>query len=143
MWFSNTWPKIIKLNQETSFKSQASDWLKWRLVRCLRFETGLQSQFYDLGPSKLCNEILLCWPLNTRGFRKVAPKYSWQLIQVTLFPNENRTHFITPLHYRLITFTSVIGLWLFSGSRDVLHVCLHRRINSLSKKHKIVQKLHS
>jgi hypothetical protein len=25
-------PKIIKLNQETSLKSEASDWLKWGLV---------------------------------------------------------------------------------------------------------------
>jgi hypothetical protein len=25
-------PKVIKLSMETSFKSQASDWLKWRLV---------------------------------------------------------------------------------------------------------------
>jgi hypothetical protein len=25
-------PKAIKLNQETSLLSQASDWLKWRLV---------------------------------------------------------------------------------------------------------------
>jgi hypothetical protein len=34
-------PKIIKLRLETSLKSKASDWMKWRLVRCLRFETSL------------------------------------------------------------------------------------------------------
>jgi hypothetical protein len=27
-----TVPKIINLDQDTSLKSQASDWLKWRLI---------------------------------------------------------------------------------------------------------------
>jgi hypothetical protein len=35
------------------------------------------------------------------------------------------------------------SLWLFSGSLDFLHVCLHRRINSLSEIHKIVHQLYS
>jgi hypothetical protein len=30
-------PMIIKLNQETSLKSQASEWLKWQVVSNLSF----------------------------------------------------------------------------------------------------------
>jgi serine/threonine protein kinase len=46
--------KIIKLRMETSLKSQASDWLKWPFqpIRCLRFETGFDFQFYNLGSRK-------------------------------------------------------------------------------------------
>jgi hypothetical protein len=36
--------KFIKLVMETNLKAQGSD----RLIRCLRFETGFQSQFYHL-----------------------------------------------------------------------------------------------
>jgi hypothetical protein len=43
------WAEGYKLRLETSLKSQASDWLKWRLVRCLRFEAGFHAQFYNLG----------------------------------------------------------------------------------------------
>jgi hypothetical protein len=37
---ARTGPKVIKLRLETSLKSQASDWLKRRPLRYLRFETG-------------------------------------------------------------------------------------------------------
>jgi hypothetical protein len=52
--------KIIKLNQETSLKSQVSSLVAISANRMLEIwdwsvisETGLQSQFYDLGSSLL------------------------------------------------------------------------------------------
>jgi hypothetical protein len=40
--------KVIKLRLETSLKSQASD-SPFQPIRCLRFETGFHSQFYNHG----------------------------------------------------------------------------------------------
>jgi hypothetical protein len=62
-------PKVIKLSMETSLKSQASDWLKWwpvafQPIRCLRFETGFLSQFYNLGTRSvlvwLASSLVIC-----------------------------------------------------------------------------------
>jgi galactose mutarotase-like enzyme len=53
-------PNVIKLNQERSLKSQASDQSPLQPIRFLRFETVLQSQFYDLGPWTCDNVEALC-----------------------------------------------------------------------------------
>jgi hypothetical protein len=58
------WLKIIKLRLETSLKSQASDWLKWRLV--------------IMGTNKMLN-LLLRWSLFTGGLKNRAQDHKTKI----------------------------------------------------------------